>query len=43
MNESDRNPNKSKQYYYIAAILIILIINTIITPLFFKPQVHEVS
>jgi len=42
MDESPRNP-KSTRYYYIAAILIILVINTIITPLFFKPQMHEVS
>ena len=44
MNESpNRNHSRRALYYYIAAILIILVINTIITPMFFKPRVQEVT
>lgn len=42
----DKNPDKQSKrvrLYYIAAILLILIINTVISPMFFQPKVHEVS
>lgn len=42
----DKNPDKQSKrvrLYYIAAILLILVINTIISPMFFQPKVHEVS
>lgn len=38
-----KNPKKPIVYYYMVAMIIIMVINTIITPMFFKPQVHEVS
>ena len=42
MKDSNR-PSKNALYYYVAGIIIILIINTIITPMFFKPHVQEVT
>ena len=42
----DNDPDKQSKHvrmYYIAAILLILIINTVISPMFFQPKVHEVS
>ena len=42
MKDSNR-PSKNALYYYEAGIIIILIINTIITPMFFKPHVQEVT
>ena len=38
-----KNPKKPIVYYYMVAMIIIMVINTIITPMFFRPQVHEVS
>ena len=38
-----KNPKKPIVYYYMIAMIIIMVINTIITPMFFRPQVHEVS
>jgi len=38
-----KNPKKPIVYYYMVAMIIIMVINTVITPMFFKPQVHEVS
>ena len=42
MKDSNR-PSKNALYCYVAGIIIILIINTIITPMFFKPHVQEVT
>jgi len=42
LKDSNR-PSKNALYYYVAGIIIILIINTIITPMFFKPHVQEVT
>lgn len=40
MNDSPHQDHSKRVfYYYLAAILIILVINTIITPMFFKPRV----
>jgi cell division protease FtsH len=41
--KDNRQPSKSALYYYVAAIIVILVINTIITPMFFKPHVQEVT
>jgi cell division protease FtsH len=41
--KDSRQPSKSALYYYVAAIIVILVINTIITPMFFKPHVQEVT
>lgn len=38
-----KSPKKPIVYYYMVAMIIIMVINTIITPMFFKPEVHEVS
>ena len=44
MNDSPHQDHSKRVfYYYLAAILIILVINTIITPMFFKPRVQEVT
>ena len=42
-NKDPDKQSKRVRMYYIAAILLILIINTIISPMFFQPKVHEVS
>ena len=42
-NKDPDKQSKRVRLYYIAAILLILVINTIISPMFFQPKVHEVS
>jgi len=42
-DKNNRAPKKSLLYYYGVAMIIILVLNTVIVPMFFNPQVHEVS
>ena len=41
--DNEKRPKKSLLYYYFVALAIIFIINTIVIPMFFSPQVKEVS
>ncbi|HIU63957.1 MAG TPA: ATP-dependent zinc metalloprotease FtsH [Candidatus Avacidaminococcus intestinavium] len=38
-----KGPKRSLMFYYVAAILMIIVFNSFIAPMFFSPQVKEIS